>query len=164
MALCLEVGSALRADLVTSIQSTQRETGNRNVTCGPDSFSGLRSRPSGPGYRYSAPGTGSGPAPVPEPDNPYLIPDQPRPETRRCYLPATRHPRPPPATRGRHPLPETVSSPYTQYSKLNTLVHHLCTFAQELRSDLHLCTIYLRPSCPRNNVARYFAYASLAAF
>ena len=25
---------------------------------------------------------------------------------------------------------------------------HLCTFAQELRSDLHLCTVSLRPSCP----------------
>jgi hypothetical protein len=60
------------------LEATQRETGDRNVTCGHDSFSG-------PGYRYSAPGKGAGPVPVPEPDNPYLIPDQPRPETRRCY-------------------------------------------------------------------------------
>jgi hypothetical protein len=47
---------------------------------------------------------------------------------------------PPPATWGRHLPPETVSSPYTRYSKLNTLVSHFCTFAQEHRSDLHLCS------------------------
>jgi len=41
---------------------------------------------------------------------------------------------PPPATRGCHPPPETVLS-------------HLCTFAQEHRSDLHLCTVSLLPSC-----------------
>ena len=46
------------------------------------SFSGLGSRPSGPGFGCSAPGTGSGPAPVPVPEDPHLIPDcrDPRPE------------------------------------------------------------------------------------
>ena len=71
---CFEVGSALRADLVVFIP-----------------FSGPRSRPSGPGFRYSAPGAGSGPAPVPEPEDPYQIPGHLRPETRKCIPPAN-HP------------------------------------------------------------------------
>ena len=37
---------------------------------------------------------------------------------------------PPPATRGFHPPTETLSQPYTQYSILDTLVFHFCTFAQ----------------------------------
>ena len=37
---------------------------------------------------------------------------------------------PPPATRGCHPPPETLSQPYTQYSILDTLVFHFCTFAR----------------------------------
>jgi len=36
------------------------------------SFSGPRSRPSGPGFRCSGAGAGAGPAPVPEPEDPYL--------------------------------------------------------------------------------------------
>ena len=39
------------------------------------SFSGPRSRPSGPGFRCAGAGTGSGPAPVPVPEDPHLIPD-----------------------------------------------------------------------------------------
>ena len=37
--------------------------------------------------------------------------------------------------------PLSSASPYTQYSILDTLVSHICTFAQEHRSDLHLCTV-----------------------
>ena len=44
--------------------------------------------------------------------------------------PACLHSHPPPATRGCHPPPETLSQPYTQYSILDTLVFHFCTFAR----------------------------------
>ncbi len=64
----------------------QRETGDPDIICGDDEFSGPRSRPSGLRFGYSAPGTGSGPVPAPAPDNPYLTPDRLRPETRRCIL------------------------------------------------------------------------------
>ena len=76
-----------------------------------------------------------GPAPLPEPDDPCLIPDQPRPETQRCMSQSTiRFPCAAPLSRDSllppSPSPGPSSSPPI----------HLCTFAQELRSDLHLCT------------------------
>ena len=93
--------------------------------------------------------------PEPAPDNPNPIPDHLRPETRRClarHLPpeaATRHPKRclSPALRSASPRVLTIA--YTQSSILDTLVCHLCTFAQERRSDLHLCTVSLPLSCPR---------------
>ena len=86
----------------------------------------------------------------PEPDTRLL-----RPGTRRClarHLPpeaATCHPKRclSPALRSASPRVLTIA--YTQSSILDTLVCHLCTFAQERRSDLHLCTVSLPLSCPR---------------
>jgi hypothetical protein len=115
--------------------SAQRETGDRNVACGHDTFSGPGSQPSGPRFRCSAPGSGSGPVPVPEPEYPHLIPDcrDLRPKD-VCPHPFIRFPSAAPLSRDSllppSPSPGPSSSPPI----------HLCTFAQELRSDLHLCT------------------------
>ena len=58
---------------------------------------------------------------------------------------------PPPATRARHLPPEAmnlyrVTSPSPGPSPSSA--SHFCTFAQELRSDLHLCTSSLPLPCP----------------
>jgi len=69
------------------------------------------------------------------------------------------------------PPPEPLGLPPATRSA----VSHLCTFAQELRSDLHLCTascslVHQASEPPglsfwrRPPAARYFAYASFAAF
>ena len=59
---------------------------------------------------------------------------------------------PPPATRGCHPPPETLSQPYTQYSILDTLVFHFCTFArgEAAFAPLHG---FLTSPCPRANMS-----------
>ena len=109
------------------------------VCCGHNSPSGPGSRPSGLRFRCSAPGAGSGPVPAPAPEDPHLIPGQLRPDTRKCMpQPIIRFPFAAPFEPCLFLLPtcHRASMPPRGFAAL--------TFAQELRSDLHLCTV----SCP----------------
>ena len=120
------------------------------------------------------------PAPVPAPDDPYQIPNQPRPETRgfawvlgrdalayaSVLSPRSRHRRAPnsypvpglllSSVSSCHPPPEIVPLPIlnTPYSKLS-----YATFAQAAGrfAPLHCLSLVLHPSGPR-----VLAHASLA--
>ena len=147
-------------------------SGPRHDIVASHSFSGPRSRPSGPGFRCSGTGAGSGPgtfvftfAPL-HAASPQLhlctsFP-APEPDTRS---PETRDPKmscPPPATRGCHPPPETLSlsgppvrEPSCPHHRLYSILHtrysrmpplHLCTGAPLRFAPLHGIFASLVPS------------------
>ena len=130
----LQVGSALRADLVAFAWVG---SGPRHDIAVADSFQV----------------TGDGHSGRPFGDRPFSL--QPPELGCRLLVPSS----PPALLSSRHapsqssgfpvPPPLSFASPYTRYSILNTRACHLCTFAQELRSDLHLCTVSLPLSCPQ---------------